>query len=136
MAPQDASLMNREWHDPLRTLGCVAAVLLVAWVAGCASKGAPAKGSQVPASEIKVYQTTDLLESQYTLIQHVWTDSWRINYTFYPTFKAEADGMNAMKRIASDVGANALINAICLLGPSKPFGSPELICYADAIRVN
>ena len=135
MAPRDASFMNREWHRPLRTLGCIAAALLVACAAGCASKGAPAKGAQVPASEIKVYQTPDLLRSQYTLIEHVWIDSWRSNITF-PTFKSEADGMDAMKRIASDAGGNGLINAICLDGRSKPSDNPELYCYADAIRVN
>jgi hypothetical protein len=109
--------------------------MLLAGVAGCASKATPTKGATVPASEIKVYQTPDLLQSQYTLIQHVWTDSWRTNFTF-PTFKSETDGMDAMKRVASDAGANGLINAICLDGRSTPSDKPELYCYADAIRVN
>jgi hypothetical protein len=73
--------------------------------------------------------------SQYTLIEHVWIDSWRSNITF-PTFKSETDGMDAMKRVASDAGANGLINAICLDGRPKPSDKPELYCYADAIRVN
>jgi len=103
-------------------------------VAGCASKAPPPK-SKVAPSEVKVYQTPDLLMSQYTLIEHVWIDSWRSNLTF-PTFDKEADGMDAMKRVASDAGANALINAICIDGRSKPSDKPELYCYADAIRVN
>jgi hypothetical protein len=127
--------MNREWRVPARALSCLVATLLAAGAAGCASKPAPAKGATVPASEIKVYQTPDLLQSQYTLIQHVWIDSWRSNITF-PTFKSETDGMDAMKRVASDAGANGLINAICLNGSSKPSDKPELYCYADAIRVN
>jgi hypothetical protein len=127
--------MNREWRVPARALGCLVAAVLVAGAAGCASKPAPAKGATVPASEIKVYQTPDLLQSQYTLIQHVWIDSWRSNITF-PTFKSEADGMDAMKRVASDAGANGLINAICLDGRRKPSDNPDLYCYADAIRVN
>jgi hypothetical protein len=110
------TLMNREWRVLSRALGCLAAAALVAGATGCASsKPAPAKGEKVPASEIKVYQTPDLLQSQYTLIEHVWIDSWRSNFTF-PTFKSEADGMDAMKRVASDAGANGLINAICLTG--------------------
>ena len=128
--------MNREWRVLSRALGCLAVAALVAGAAGCASsKPAPAKGATVPASDIKVYQTPDLLESQYTLIEHVWIDSWRSNITF-PTFKSEADGMDAMKRVASDAGANGLINAICLDGRPKPSDKPELYCYADAIRVN
>ena len=128
--------MNRQWRVLSRALGCLVAAALVAAATGCASsKSAPAKGEKVPASEVKVYQTPDLLQSQYTLIQHVWIDSWRSNVTF-PTFKSEADGMDAMKRVASDAGANGLINAICLDGRSKPSDNPELYCYADAIRVN
>ena len=127
---------NREWRFLSLALGCLAAAVLSAGVTGCASnKPAPAKGTTVPPAEIKVYQTPDLLQSQYTLIQHVWIDSWRSNVTF-PTFKSEADGMDAMKRVASDAGANGLINAICLDGRSKPSDNPELYCYADAIRVN
>jgi len=127
--------MNREWRVLSRALGCLAAAVFAAGAAGCASKPTPAKGATVPASEIKVYQTPDLLQSQYTLVKHVWIDSWRSNITF-PTFKSEADGMDAMKRVASDAGANGLINAICLDGRSKPSDNPELYCYADAIRVN
>ncbi|HTS52135.1 MAG TPA: hypothetical protein VMH26_02575 [Burkholderiales bacterium] len=119
----------------VRGLCCVAAALLLVAAAGCASKGAAGK-PKVAASEIKVYQTPDLLQSQYTLIEHVWIDSWRINITSFPTFRSEADGMDAMKRVASDAGADALINAICLDGRSKPSSKPELYCYADAIRVN
>jgi len=135
VAPQNASFMNRGQRNPLRVLACVAAAALLASGAGCASKGAPAKGATVPPSEIKVYQTPDLLQSQYTLIQHVWIDSWRSNLTF-PTFNSEVDGMDAMRRVASDAGANGLINAICLDGRSKPSDKPDLYCYADAIRVN
>jgi hypothetical protein len=135
-ALQNANFIHRGWRGPLRAIGCVAAAALLACAAGCASnKAAPAKGATVPASEIKVYQTPDLLQSRYTLIQHVWIDSWRSNFTF-PTFKSETDGMDAMKRVASDAGANGLINAICLDGRSKPSDRPELYCYADAIRVN
>jgi len=118
----------------VRILGCVAVALSLIAVAGCASKAPPPK-SKVAPSEVKVYQTPDLLMSQYTLIEHVWIDSWRSNLTF-PTFDKEADGMDAMKRVASDAGANALINAICIDGRSKPSDKPELYCYADAIRVN
>ncbi|HTO44434.1 MAG TPA: hypothetical protein VML56_10175 [Burkholderiales bacterium] len=118
----------------VRILGCVAVALSLIAVAGCASKAPPPK-SKVAPSEVKVYQTPDLLMSQYTLIEHVWIDSWRSNLTF-PTFDKEADGMDEMKRVASDAGANALINAICIDGRSKPSDKPVLYCYSDAIRVN
>jgi hypothetical protein len=133
MTSEKTVCVDGGWRVLHRALGCFAAVL-VAGAVGCASK-APTEGAMVPAAQIKVYQTPDLLGSQYKLIQHVWIDSWRSNVTF-PTFKSETDGMDAMKRVASDAGANGLINAICLDGRSKPSDNPELYCYADAIRVN
>jgi len=119
---------------PLRWLGCCAAVVLLAAITGCASKPA-VKGAKVPPSEVRVYATPDLLQSQYTLVEHVWIDSWRSNIT-YPSFGSDSVGIDAMKRVASDAGANGLINVICLDGRAKPSQSPLLYCYGDAIRVN
>ena len=119
----------------LRALTCMVAATLFAGVAGCASQGKPPSKAHVPASEITVYQTTDLLQSQYTLIERVWIDSWRSNVSF-PSFKSEADGVDAMKRAASNAGANALIHVICLDTRSKPSQRLQLNCYGDAIRVN
>jgi hypothetical protein len=134
MSRQSPHPVKQRLRVAVRGFGCIAAALLLAGAAGCASKGATSK-SKVAASQIKVYQTPDLLQSQYTLLEHVWIDSWRSNITF-PTFSSEADGMDAMKRVAADAGANGLINAICLDGRSKPSSKPVLYCYADAIRVN
>ena len=120
-------------HPCVRIVGCIAVALSLVAAGGCASKAPPK--SKVAPSEVKVYQTPDLLMSQYTLVEHVWVDSWRTNFTF-PTFDKEADGMDAMKRVASDAGANALINAICVDGRSKPSDKAVLYCYADAIHVN
>jgi len=117
-----------------RVLGCCAAIVLSAAAAGCASKPA-VKGAKVAPSEVRVYATPDLLASQYTLVERVWTDSWRTNIT-YPSFDKDADGIDAMKRVASKAGANALIHVICLDARSKPSSSPSLYCYGDAIRVN
>ena len=130
MARQSPNPVKQHLCVAVRGLGCIAAALLLAGASGCASSK-----SKVAASQVKVYQTPDLLQSQYTLVEHVWIDSWRSNITF-PTFSTEADGMDAMKRVAADAGANALINAICLDGRSKPSYKPVLYCYADAIRVN
>jgi hypothetical protein len=117
-----------------RIVACVAlgALLLSA---GCASKTKTVIGPKVPASEIAVYESTDLLHSQYTLVQHLWIDAWRSNWTF-PRFNSEAEGLDAMKRAASDLGANALLHAICVDGARKPSQKSSLYCYGDAIRVN
>jgi hypothetical protein len=118
----------------LRFLARIAAVLLLAGAAGCASKGAPSQ-SKVSGADVKIYQTPDLLRSQYTLVEHVWIDSWRSNIT-YPSFGTEQEGIDAMKRAAADAGANALIHVICLDARIKSSETLKLYCYGDAIRVN
>jgi hypothetical protein len=117
-----------------RILGWAAlgALLLVA---GCASKAKTVAGPAVPPSEIAVYESTELLHSQYTLVQHLWIDSWRSNFKF-PQFSSEAEGLEAMKRAASNAGANALLHAVCVDGATKPSQGSKLYCYGDAIRVN
>jgi hypothetical protein len=113
-------------NKTLRALGCIALAVALVSTLGCASN---------KPTEIKIYQTPDLLQSQYTLLEHVWIDSWRTNVTF-PSFKSEADGIDAMKKVASDVGANALINVMCHDTRTNPKKSLDLNCYGDAILVN
>jgi hypothetical protein len=118
----------------LRVLGCAALSALLV-TAGCASKGKTVEGPKVAPSQIAVYESTELLHSQYTLVQHLWIDSWRSNVSF-PTFSTEAEGLEAMKRAASDAGANALLHAICVDGATKSSQRSTLYCYGDAVRVN
>jgi hypothetical protein len=103
--------------------------------AGCASNAKTATKPTVPPSQIAVYESTDLLHSQYTLVQHVWLDSWRSNFSV-PCFSTEAQGLEAMKRVASDAGANALLHIVCVDGSTKPGQGSGLYCYGDAIRLN
>ena len=103
--------------------------------AGCASNAKTAAKPTVPPSQIAVYESTDLLHSRYTLVEHVWLDSWRSNFTV-PSFSTEAQGLEAMKRAASDAGANALLHVVCVDGSTKPGQGSGLYCYGDAIRLN
>ena len=113
-------------------LGCLGTLLLTA---GCASNAKTAAKPMVPPSKIAVYESTDLLQSQYTLVEHVWLDSWKSNFSV-PAFSTEAQGLEAMKRAASDAGANALLHIVCVDGSTKPGQGSGLYCYGDAIRLN
>jgi hypothetical protein len=123
----------------LHALGCIALAVALGSTLGCSSNKPKTAGSKVPPSQVKIYETPDLLETQYTLIEHVWIDSWRSNVTF-PSFKSEADGIDAMKKVASDAGANALLNIACHDTRTTPDQQKkkkaDFICYGDAIRVN
>jgi hypothetical protein len=131
--PANPSSVECGWRVAVRALGCIAATALLASAVGCASKGQTY--TKVPPAEVKVYATTDLLQSQYAFVDYVWITSWRSAFT-YPSFKSENDGLDAMKRVASDAGANGLINVICIDTRSKPSQTADLNCYGDAIRVN
>src|SRR5436190_24283458 len=93
----------------LRAAGLAFVLGLALLAGGCASKGKSVAGPKVAPSEIAVYESTDLLHSQYTLVQHVWLDSWHSNFKV-PRFNSEAEGLEAMKRVASDAGAKALLH--------------------------
>ena len=100
-------------HHRLVALG---ALLLIARLRQQSQDGGPARRSRLRKSPCT--KAPSLLHSQYTLVQHLWIDSWRSNWTF-PRFSTEAEGLEAMKRAASDAGANGLLHAICVDGASK-----------------
>jgi len=133
--------IHPEWqtnHPPrlgVRAAAYLFAALLVAAMSGCASTPKSTSSGKVAASDIKLYESTELLHSQYSLVEHVWVDSWRSNIDI-PSFNSEAEGIDAMKRIASDVGANALLHATCVDARKKSSDNPRLYCYGDAIRLN
>ena len=43
---------------------------------GCASKAKTVAGPKVPPAEVAVYESTELLHSQYTLVQHLYSRGW------------------------------------------------------------
>jgi hypothetical protein len=118
-----------------RVAAAILLLVVLSLTGGCASKGKTVTGAKVAPADITVYESTDLLHTQYTLVQHVWVDSWRSNINI-PSFGTEAEGVNAMKRVASDAGANALLHVLCVDGRTRPGAHASLYCYGDAIRVN
>ena len=114
------------------TFSVLAAMLLAS---GCASTPKTTVANKVAPADIRVYESTDLLHGQYSLVQHIWLDSWHSNIGV-PSFKSEADGIDAMKHAASDLGANGVLHAVCVDARIKPSEGNKLYCYGDAIRVN
>jgi hypothetical protein len=102
---------------------------------GCASAPKNTASNKVAPADIRVYESTELLHGQYSLVQHIWLDAWRSNFGI-PNFKTEADGIDAMKHAASDLGANGVLHAVCVDARTKPSQETKLYCYGDAIRVN
>jgi uncharacterized protein YbjQ (UPF0145 family) len=85
------------------------------------------------ASQVQVYNTTQLVPSQYTVVERLWIDGWRSNLT-YPTYRSVEDGIEAMREKAANAGANGLLNVMCM--DATGYSNRRLLCYGDAIKFN
>lgn len=113
------------------TLVAVAACLL----SSCAS--APQGGIEVAATEVKVYGSGSLTVSQYEVVRRLWADSSHAAF-WLPTYSNEAEGIASLQTEAGHLGANGLINVICLEQVRSQWSwSSEraVLCYGEAIRV-
>jgi len=102
---------------------------------GCAS--APQSGTERSGADVKVYQSGKLVPSQYEVVRRVWVDSWRSAF-LVPTYPSEAEGIAALQTEAARVGADGLINVVCLEQGRSPWSQnpgPAVLCYGNAIRV-
>jgi hypothetical protein len=112
--------------------GCAVLLACVA-LAGCASPGKQSKAPRGGAAQVQVYNTTQLVPSQYTVVQRLWIDGWGSNLT-YPTYRAVENGIEAMREKAADAGANGLLNVMCM--DATGYSKGRLLCYGDAIKFN
>jgi hypothetical protein len=107
--------------------------LAAAMLALCACSSAP-KQAAGDASQVQVYRSMQLTPSRYKVVKRIWIDDWRSNF-YYPEFDSEQAGVDAMKREAAKVGANGIMNIICL-DRSGGQSKGGLLCYGDAVKLN
>ena len=109
-------------------------------VAACALSGcatAPPSGVEGRATDVKIYQSDNLTSSRYEVVRRIWVESWRSAF-WLPTNPSEAEGIASLQTEAGRVGADGLINVICIdQGRSKWSSSqePRILCYGNAIRL-
>ena len=104
-------------------------------LSGCAS--VPQGGLERGTNEVKVYETGTLAASQYVVVRRVWVDSWRSAFRL-PTYSSEAEGIASLQAEAARLGADGLINVICLDQGHWKWSAdpgPAVLCYGNAIRV-
>ena len=80
-------------------------------LSGCAS--VPQSEINVAATEVKIYAPGKLSVNQYEVVRRIWVDSWRSNFLL-PTYPSEADGIASMQAEAARLGADGLINVVCM----------------------
>jgi hypothetical protein len=117
----------------VRPIAAVAVLTVATLLLGACATGKKQPAASAPASEVQVYSTTQLVPTQYTIVQHVWTDEWRSNVSL-PTFGSADDGVQALKEKAADAGASGLLNVMCL--DATGYSNGRLLCYGDAIKFN
>lgn len=109
----------------------IAAVIACAGLAACAT--GRSTGPSAAAADVQVYNSTQLVPTQYTVVDHIWIDSWGSAFG-YPTFHTPEEGVQAMREQARRAGAGGILNVMCLDRSGKNQG--PLLCYGDAIKLN
>jgi len=109
----------------------IAALIACAGLAACAT--GKSSGPSVAAAEVQVYNSTQLVPTQYTVIDHIWIDSWGSAFG-YPTFGTPEEGVQAMREAARKAGANGVLHVLCQDRSGRNQG--PLLCYGDAIKLN
>jgi len=102
---------------------------------GCAS--VPQGGVEIAATEVKVYGSGSLTVSQYEVVRRLWADSSRAAF-WLPTYSSEAEGIASLQTEAGSLGAEGLINVICMDQVRSQWSwSSEraVLCYGEAIRL-
>ena len=111
---------------PIRLL---AILIACAALAACATKSGP----PLAASQVQVYNSTQLVPTQYKVVDHIWIDTWKSAVT-YPSFKSSDDAVQAMKEKAAKAGGTGVLNIMCEDG--KGWSNGRQLCYGDAIKFN
>ena len=111
-------------------------VRLLATLIACAALTACATGKSggpIAASEVQVYNSTQLVPTQYNVVDHIWIDSSRSALS-YPRFGSAEEGVQAMKEAAGKIGAKGIINVMCM--DAKGWHDGSLLCYGDAVTLS
>jgi hypothetical protein len=104
------------------------ALIACALLAACASRPS---SPPIPASEVQLYNSTQLIPSQYAVVERIWIDTSGSAFG-YPSFANPDDAILAMKEEAGEIGAPAILNVMCMDGSGWRNGSQ--LCYGDAIK--
>jgi hypothetical protein len=89
------------------------------------------------APEIRIYKLGELNESRFEAVGRPWADSWRSAF-WVPAYPSQEQAIAASQAEAARLGADGLINVICLdQGRSKWSSNtdPAIVCSGIAIRI-
>lgn len=84
---------------------------------------------------IRIYDPADLNLSRYKILKRLWVESWRSAFAV-PRHADAGAAIAELKTAAASLGADGLINVVCVPDQGWWLRKENVFCYALAIRLN
>lgn len=81
---------------------------------------------------VRVYDAGELTPARYTVLERIWTGTWRASF-WVPEYDSAEAAAAALTSKAASLGANGVVNLQCL-NDANGFGS-GYFCYGLAIQL-
>jgi hypothetical protein len=107
------------------------ACFITAALLASASAGATAQ-DRADNAPVRVFDATELTPSRYTVIERVWTGTWRAPF-WIPNHEDAGAAVAALTNKAASLGANGVVNLHCLNDAGGWGGG--YYCYGLAIKL-
>lgn len=86
------------------------------------------------ADSVRIYDPADLNLGRYEILRRLWVESWRSAFDV-PSHADAGAAVAELKTAAASLGADGLINVVCVPDPGWRQRSEDVFCYALAIRL-
>lgn len=100
----------------------------------CSGAVFAAAGSTRGANSIMIYDPADLSLGRYQIVQRLWVESWRSAFDV-PRHADAGAAVAELKTAAARLGADGLINVVCVPDPGWRQQGSSIFCHALAIRL-
>lgn len=100
----------------------------------CPGVAFAAAGSARGADSIRIYDPADLNLGRYEILERLWVESWRSAFDVPRHADARA-AVAELKTAAARLGADGLINVVCVPDPGWRQQGSNVFCHALAIRL-
>ena len=106
------------------------ALLLTAAI--LASTGCTTLGRNTADVPVRVFDTGELTLDRYTVIERLWTGTWRASF-WVPAYEDASSAIAALTSKAADLGADGVVNLHCV-NDAGAWGA-GYYCYGLAIKL-
>jgi hypothetical protein len=83
---------------------------------------------------VPVYDATQVAMARYTVIKRLWVESWRSAF-WIPGYRDAGGARQALLAEAARLGADAVVNLVCMDKTDNLFRPTGFYCYGSAVKV-